>query len=64
MSLVATKETTTIPKKGLLDSLIGPVTVDTKVGVTQTDLTRIGLTIFVAACLVMLAYFSFKKYFK
>lgn len=52
------------PKKGLLDSLIGPVTVDTNVGLSQNDLTRLGLTVFVAACLVMLAYFSFKKYFK
>jgi len=56
--------TTDTPQRGLLGSLIGDVKVDTNVGVTQADLTRIGLTIFVAACLVMVAYFSFKKYFK
>jgi hypothetical protein len=55
---------TTTPSKGLLSGLIGDVKVDTKVGLSQNDLTRLGLTVFVAACLVMLAWFTFKKYFK
>lgn len=47
--------------KGLLSSLIGDVKVNTSV--TQSDLMRIGLTLFVAACLIMVAWFTFKKVF-
>jgi len=54
----------TTPQKGLFSNLIGDVSVSTSVGVTQTNLTKMGLTIFVAACLVMLAWFTFKKAFK
>lgn len=48
--------------KGILSGLLGDI--KTNVGVTQSDLTRIGATLFVAACLIMLAYFTFKKVFK
>jgi len=55
---------TETPKKGLLSSLLGDVSVNTSVGVAQTDLTKIGATLFVFACLVILAWFTFKKVFK
>lgn len=48
--------------KGLISGLLGDI--NTNVGVTQSDLNRIGATLFIAACLVMLAYFTFKKVFK
>lgn len=49
------------PKKGLLSGLIGDI--NTNVGVSSADLTKIGATLFVSACLIMLAYFTFRKYF-
>jgi hypothetical protein len=55
---------TETPKKGILSSLLGDVSVNTNVGVAQTDLTKIGATLFVFACLVILAWFTFKKVFK
>jgi len=54
---------TPVENKGLLSNLIGDVKVNTSVGVTQSDLMRIGLTLFVAACLIMVAWFTFKKVF-
>lgn len=50
-------------KQGLLSGLLGDVKVNTNVGVTQSDLFHIGTTLFVAACLIMLAWFTFKKVF-
>ena len=49
--------------KGLLSNLLGDVKVNTNVGITSADLISIGATLFVAACLIFLAYFSFKKVF-
>ncbi len=47
--------------KGFLSSLIGDI--NTNVGIPQSDLTRIGATLFVSSCLVILAYFTFRKLF-
>ena len=55
--------TDTTTNKGLLGSLIGDVKVDTSVGISSTDLTHIGATLFIAACLIFLAYFTFRKVF-
>jgi hypothetical protein len=55
---------TETPKKGLLSGLLGDLSVNTSVGVQQADLTKIGATLFVFACLVILAWFTFKKVFK
>jgi len=49
--------------KGLIGALLGDVKVDTNVGISSTDLISIGATIFIAACLIFLAYFTFKKVF-
>ena len=50
--------------KGLIGGLLGDVQVNTAVGFTQDDLTRIGLTLFVTVSLIFLAWFAFRKYFK
>lgn len=55
---------TPTPEKGLLSKLIGDVQVDTKVGFTSADLMKIGTSLFVFACLIFLAWFTFKKVFK
>jgi len=49
-------------QKGFLSGLIGDI--NTNVGVTQSDLNRIGATLFVFGCLIMLAWFTFRKVFK
>ena len=55
-------ETTPAPTKGILSNLLGDVQVDTVVGVSTADLTKIGATLFIAACLIFMAYFTFKKF--
>jgi len=52
------------PKRGFISSLLGDVQVDTKVGFTSGDLVKIGLTLFVFASLIFLAWFTFKKVLK
>jgi len=47
--------------KGLFGNLLGDI--NTNVGITQTDITKIGVTLFVTACMIILAYFTFKKLF-
>jgi hypothetical protein len=53
-------DTQTAP--GLLGGLMGPITVDTNVGLATNDLVRIGATLFVSLSLVFLAYFAIKKF--
>lgn len=50
--------------KGLISKLLGDVSVNTQVGMTTSDLTRIGASIFVSVSLIFLAWFTFKKLFK
>ena len=50
--------------KGFLSKLLGDINVNTQVGVTTSDLTKIGVAIFVFASLIFLAWFTFKKVFK
>jgi hypothetical protein len=52
------------PKSGFLSKLIGDIGVDTKVGITQSAIFQTGAALFVVACLILLAYFTFQKVFK
>lgn len=47
--------------KGILSSFLGDI--NTNVGVKQSDVLKIGTTLFITGCLIILAYFSFKKLF-
>jgi hypothetical protein len=51
-------------KSGFLSKLIGNIGVDTNVGITQSAIFQTGAALFVVACLIMLAYFTFKKVMK
>ena len=50
--------------KGFLSKLLGDVNVNTQVGLDTTSLTNIGLILFISAALIMLAFFTFKKFLK
>jgi len=56
--------TTTTQKKGFWSSLIGDIGVNTEVGITQSSIFQAGAAIFIVACLIILAYFTFNKQFK
>lgn len=48
-------------KPGLLTRLFGAYEVNTNVGFTQADLIKIGAALFIVACLIFIAWFTFKK---
>lgn len=50
--------------KGFISKLLGDVSVDTNVGISQNTLVQTGAALFVTACLIILAFFTFKKLFK
>lgn len=49
------------PESGILSRLIGPVNVNTKVGINQRDIISTGTVVFVVACLIFAAWYAFKK---
>lgn len=55
-------------KQNLFQKLWGgslpDMNLETKVALTQSSLYETGAVIFIAACLIMLAYFTFNKLFK
>lgn len=56
--------TDTKQNKGFLSGLIGDIGVNTEVGLTQSAIFQTGAAIFIVACLIILAYFTFQKVFK
>ena len=52
------------PKSGFLSKLIGDIGISTEVGITQSAIFQTAATLFVVACLIMLAYFTFQKVLK
>ena len=57
-------EPTTQQNKGFWSKLIGDIGVTTEVGLTQSAIFQTGAAIFIVACLIILAYFTFQKVFK
>lgn len=57
-------ETPTNQKKGFWSQLVGDIGVTTEVGLTQSAIFQTGAALFVVACLILLAYFTFNKLFK
>lgn len=49
--------------KGFISKLLGDMNVNTEVGLTQSAIFQTGAALFVVACLIILAYFTFKKLF-
>lgn len=54
---------TTTENKGFISKLLGDMNVNTEVGLTQSAIFQTGAALFVVACLIILAYFTFKKLF-
>jgi hypothetical protein len=50
-------------KKGIISQLLGDVSVNTDVGLSQKSLMQTGAILFITACLIILAYFTFRKLF-
>lgn len=57
-------ESTNTNTKGFWSKLIGDIGVTTEVGLTQSAIFQTAAALFVVACLVILAYFTFNKLFK
>lgn len=55
--------TSTQQNKGFFSKLIGDIGVTTEVGLTQSAIFQTAAALFIVACLIILAYFTFKKLF-
>lgn len=56
-------QNSTQPQKGFWSKLVGDIGVNTEVGLTQSAIFQTGAALFVVACFIILAYFTFKKVF-